>query len=155
MPPMWRGRERQEAPAGEWRALFARPGYLGFTLTVAPSQISSLMFAVSGVLLVLDRTGSAALAGATASAAVLPAALTGPLLGAWLDVTSRRRPLIVGDRLLSAAALLGLVALAGHGPDWTLPLVAVLYGVTTPVSIGSFLGAQAALAPMWSSCRRR
>jgi MFS family permease len=139
-------RARRHARSGEWRALFARPGYLGFALTVAPAQISSLMFAVSGVLLVLGRTGSAALAGATAAAAVLPAALSGPLLGAWLDVTPRRRPWIVGDRLLSAAALLALVAVAGHGPNWTLPLVAVLYGVTTPLSIGSFLGAQAALA---------
>jgi MFS family permease len=143
---MRRRREHRQGPPGEWRALLARPGYLGFALTVAPSQISSLMFAVSGVLLVLDRTGSAALAGATASAAVLPAALTGPVLGAWLDVTARRRPWIVADRLLSSAALLGLVALAGHGPDWSLPLVAVLYGVTTPLSIGSFLGAQAAIA---------
>jgi MFS-type transporter involved in bile tolerance (Atg22 family) len=89
---MRRRREHRQGPPGEWRALLARPGYLGFALTVAPSQISSLMFAVSGVLLVLDRTGSAALAGATASAAVLPAALTGPVLGAWLDVTARRRP---------------------------------------------------------------
>jgi MFS family permease len=140
------GRERRQAPPGEWRGLLARPGYPGFALTVVASQITSLMFAVSGVLLVLERTGSAVLAGITASAAVLPAAVTGPLLGAWLDVTPRRRPLIVADRLLSAVALLGLVALAGHGPGWTLPAVAVLYGVTTPISIGSFLGAQAALA---------
>jgi MFS family permease len=125
--------------------LLAQPGYLGFALTVAPAQISSLMFSVSGVLLVLGRTGSAALAGATAAAAVLPAALTGPLLSAWLDVTLRRRPWIVADRLLSAGALLALVALAGHAPNWVLPLAAVLYGVTTPLSIGSFLGAQAAL----------
>jgi MFS family permease len=135
-----------DRPSGEWRALLARPGYPGFAVTVAASQVTSLMFAVSGVLLVLDRTGSAALAGATASAAVLPAALSGPLLGAWLDVTARRRPLIVADRVLSAAALVALVALAGHGPGWSLPAIAVLYGVTTPISIGSFLGAQAALA---------
>jgi len=136
--------ERRAAP-GTWRALLARPRYPGFAVTVAASQICSLMFPVAGVLLVLDRTGSAALAGATTSAAVLPAALSGPLLGAWLDVKPRRPPLIVADRLLSVAALLGLVALAGHGPDWTLPLVAIVYGVTTPISSGSFYGAQAAL----------
>jgi MFS family permease len=143
---MLRRRTDRQPPAGTWLELLARPRYAGFALTVAGSQICSLMFPVAGVLLVLGRTGSASLAGATTAAAVLPAALSGPLLGAWLDVTPRRRPLIVADRLLSVAALLGLVALAGHGPRSTLPLVAVVYGITTPISIGSFYGAQAALA---------
>jgi MFS family permease len=104
------------------------------------------MFTTAGVLLVLARTGSAALAGVTAAAAVLPGALSGPVLGAWLDVAERRRVLVVVDQLLSAAALAAMVALAGHAPDWTLPATAVLYSITRPFSSGSFYSAIAELA---------
>jgi MFS family permease len=104
------------------------------------------MFITSGVLLVLARTGSAPLAGATAAAAVLPGALVGPLLGAWLDVAERRRVLIVIDQLLSAVGLLGIVALAGHAPNWTVPAVAVAYSITRPFSSGSFYSALAEIA---------
>jgi MFS family permease len=104
------------------------------------------MFNTAGVLLILGRTSSAALAGATAAAAVLPGALSGPVLGAWLDVARRRRVLIVADQILSVVTLIALVALAGHAPGWTLPAVAFLYSVTRPFSSGSFLSALAELA---------
>jgi predicted MFS family arabinose efflux permease len=104
------------------------------------------MFATSGVLLVLARTGSAPLAGATAAAATLPGALTGPLLGAWLDVAKRRRVLIVADQLLSVIGLLAIVALAGHAPNWTVPAVTVLYSITRPLSTGSFFSALAEIS---------
>jgi MFS family permease len=126
--------------------LLRRPGYPGFVLTVGLARASSLMFNTSGVLLVLARTGSAPLAGATAAAAVLPAALSGPLIGAWLEVAERRRVLIVLDQLVSVAGLLAIVALAGHAPNWTVPAVAVLYSVTRPFSSGSFFSALAEIA---------
>jgi hypothetical protein len=97
--------------------LLRRPRYPGFVLTASLSRTCSSMFAVSGVLLVLERTGSAPLAGITSAAAVLPAALSGPFLGAWPDVARRRRILIVIDQLTSVAALAGIVALAGRGPN--------------------------------------
>jgi Major Facilitator Superfamily len=115
-------------------------------LTVSLSRITATMFTTSGVLLVLARTGSPALAGATSAAAVLPGAISGPLFGAWLDVAARRRVLIVFDQLTSVAALAALVALAGHGPNWTLPVVAIAYSVTRPFSAGSFTSALAVLA---------
>ena len=104
------------------------------------------MFMTSGVLLVLARTGSAPLAGVTAAASVVPGALTGPVLGAWLDVARRRRLLVVLDQLLSVAALVAILVLAGHAPDWTVPAAAVLYGVTRPLSSGSFFSALAEIA---------
>ncbi len=104
------------------------------------------MFNTAGVLLVLDRTGSAPLAGATAAAAIVPGALAGPVLGAWLDVVRRRRVLIVFDQLLSVAALLAIVALAGHAPDWTVPTVTVFYSLTRPFSSGTFFSALAEIA---------
>lgn len=126
-------------------ALLRRPRYPGFVLTVTLSRISATMFITSGVLLVLERTGSAPLAGLTAAAASLPGALTAPVLGAWLDVAHRRRALIALDQLLSVAGLVAILALAGHAPNWTIPVAAVLYSITRPLSLGAFVSALAEL----------
>ena len=67
------------------------------------------MFNTAGILLVLERTRSAPIAGVVAAASVLPGALSGPLLGAWLDVARRRRVLMVLDQLLGIAGLLAMV----------------------------------------------
>jgi MFS family permease len=136
------------APTAEssFRRLWRRPRYPGFLLTVLLARISGSMFNTAGVLLVLTRTHSAPLAGITAAAGVVPAALSGPLLGAWLDVARRRRVLIVVDQLLSVAGLLAVVALAGNAPNWTVPAVTVLYSLTRPFSQGSFFSALADIA---------
>jgi MFS family permease len=126
--------------------LLRRPGYRGFLITVGLSRISAGMFIAAGVLFVLARTGSPALAGATAAAATLPAAVTGPLLGAWIDVARSRRVLIVVDQLASVVALVALLALAGHAPNWTIPAVAILYRVTRPLSTGSYFSALSEIA---------
>ena len=128
---------------GAYGRLLRRSGYPSFVLTVSLSRTGVTMFGVAGVLLVLQRTGSAPLAGATAAASMLPAALSGPLLGAWLDVAQSRRLLMVIDQLSSVVCLLALVALAGHAPNWTLPVVAVIYSVTRPFSSASFFSAMA------------
>lgn len=140
---MSRALDRRQTALGQ---LLRRPGYTGFVATVSLSRIAATMFTTSGVLLVLARTHSAPIAGATAAAAILPAALTGPVLGAWLDVASNRRLLIVLDQLLSAAGLLGLLALAGRAPNWTLPAVAVAYSFTRPFTTGSFVSSLAEIA---------
>ena len=132
--------------SGELRALLRRPRYPGFVFTVTLSRLTATMFTISGVLLVLSRTGSVTLAGITAAASVLPGAVSGPFLGAVLDVAERRRVLIVFDRLTSVVALLAIVALAGHAPDWTVPAMTVVYSVTRPFSSGSFYSAMAVLA---------
>ncbi|HZL55120.1 MAG TPA: MFS transporter [Solirubrobacteraceae bacterium] len=130
----------------ELAELLRRPRYPSFALTVLLARSSSAMFNVSAVLLVLARTGSAPLAGVTAAAAVLPGAVTGPMLGAWLEVVSRRRVWIVFDQLLSVAGLLGVLLLAGHGPNWTVPAVAIVYSVTRPISSGTFYSALGEIA---------
>jgi MFS family permease len=128
---------------GEYSLLLRRPRYPSFLLTVLLSRVTVTMFQTSGVLLILARTGSPALAGAVAAAATLPGAVAGPVLGAWLDVAPHRRVLIVFDQVTSVVSLLALVAVAGHGPNWTLPLIAVVYSVTRPLSYGSFFSALA------------
>lgn len=128
-------------PGSQYGRLLRRPRYPGFILTVALAGTSGAMFTVAGVLLVLDRTGSASVAGLTAAASVLPGALSGPLLGAWLDVVRRRRLLIIVDQLVSVISLVLMLSLAGHAPNWTLPLIGILYSVTRPFSVGGFYAA--------------
>jgi Major Facilitator Superfamily len=125
-------------PASETAALLRRPGFTRYFTIVAVSRASAAMFNVAGVLLILERTHDLALAGLVVAAASLPAAVTGPFLGGWLDVTTSRRRLLVLDRLLTAVSLAALLLLAGHSPNWLLPVVALLYGVTAPLSAGAF-----------------
>src|SRR4051812_26637605 len=105
------------------------------------------MFGVAVVLLVLERTGSAALAGATVAAITLPSVLTGPILGAWLDLTGRRRRLMVYDQIVISVAVVGIALLAGRGPDPLLPLLALLAGLTYPLSFGGFTSMIPTLVP--------
>jgi predicted MFS family arabinose efflux permease len=129
------------------RSLRTQPGYLRFVSAATLARVSDEMFSVGVVLLVLDRTGSAVLAGATVAAITFPSLITGPLLGAWLDLTGRRRSLMVIDQLLIAAVLLALVEMIGDAPDWTIPLVVLLAGLTYPLSFGGFTSLIPAIVP--------
>ena len=93
------------------RRLRAQPGYLKFLSAATLARVSDEMFGVGVVLLVLDRTDSPALAGATVAAITLPSLISGPLLGAWLDLTGRRRTLMVIDQIVIATVLVALVLL--------------------------------------------
>jgi predicted MFS family arabinose efflux permease len=129
------------------RRLRAQPGYLRFVSAATLARVSDEMFSVGVVLLVLDRTGSAALAGATVAAITLPSLVTGPLLGAWLDLTGRRRFLMVADQLLITSVLLAVVLMVGNAPDWSIPLVVMVAGLTYPLSFGGFTSLIPAIVP--------
>jgi MFS family permease len=120
------------------RRLRAQPGYLSFVSAATLARVSDEMFGVGVVLLVLDRTDSAELAGLAVAAITLPSLLTGPLLGAWLDLTGRRRRLMVADQLLITSMLVALVAAVGNAPDWVVPLIVLAAGLTYPLSFGGF-----------------
>jgi len=113
-----------------------QPGYPAFLSAATLARVADEMFSVGVVLLVLDRTGSAALAGATVAAVTLPSLVTGPLLGAWLDISGRRRALMVYDQLAISASLAAIVLLAGNAPNGLLPLAALVAGLTYPLSFG-------------------
>jgi predicted MFS family arabinose efflux permease len=115
-----------------------QPGYPLFYATATITRFADDMFSVGAVLLVLDRTGSAPLAGATVAAVTFPSILTGPVLGAWLDRTGKRRRIMILDQLLAATTIVAIVLLAGNAPNWLLPLVAVGAGITWPLSFGGF-----------------
>lgn len=102
---------------------------------------------VAMVLLVLARTGSPALAGAVVAATTLPALVTGPLLGAWLDRTPHRRAAFAGNQLLLLLSLLGLLLATGRAPAYVIVLLGLAAGLTTPVLTGGFTGLIAPLVP--------
>ncbi len=123
---------------GDMGRLRRHRGYPLFYVTATLTRFADEMFSVGVVLLVLERTGSAALAGATVAAVTLPSLVTGPLLGAWLDRSGHRRQAMMLDQVLAASSIVGIVVLAGNAPDWTVPLVALVAGVTWPLSFGGF-----------------
>ena len=129
------------------RRLRAQPGYLRFVSAATLARVSDEMFSVGVVLLVLHRTGSPGLAGATVAAITFPSLLSGPLLGAWLDLTGRRRTLMVVDQVVIASVLVALVLLVGHAPDWTIPLAVIPAGITYPLSFGGFTSMIPSLVP--------
>jgi predicted MFS family arabinose efflux permease len=129
------------------RRLRAQPGYQAFVGAATLARVSDEMFSVGVVLLVLDRTGSPGLAGATVAAITLPSVLTAPLLGAWLDVSGRRRVLMAIDQVIIAGVLVALALAIGNTPSWTIPAITVLAGLTYPVSFGGFTSLIPALVP--------
>ena len=114
------------------------PGYTRFWCAATLARLANEMAPVGVVLYVLDRTDSAAWAGATLAAITLPSIITGPLLGAWLDRGGRRLDAIRTDQAVSAASLAAIAALAGTVPDVLLPLVALPAGLMFPLSTGGF-----------------
>jgi predicted MFS family arabinose efflux permease len=129
------------------RRLRAQPGYLPFVGAATLARVSDEMFSVGVVLLVLDRTDSAGLAGLAVAAITLPSLISGPLLGAWLDLTGRRRSLMVLDQLLISTMLVVLVLVAGNTPNWVIPVVVLMAGLTYPLSFGGFTSFIPVLVP--------
>src|SRR5829696_6419850 len=143
------GRVTSSAPSAPPRpgGLAAQPGYPAFLLAATLARLASEMFPVAAVLLVLDRTGRPQLAGAVVAATTLPAVVTGPVLGAWLDRTSRRRLALASNQVLLAASLLGILAAAGRAPGWALLPLAALAGLTGPLATGGYTSMIPVLVP--------
>src|SRR6266540_3671808 len=142
---MMRYPHRMSSSAGdvETRAggLRAQPGWPAFFLAATLARLARLaseMFPVAVVLLVLDRTGRIALAGAAVAATTLPGVVTGPVLGAWLDRTAHRRAALASNQVVLGASLLAILAAAGRAPGWALLLLAALAGLTAPLATGGF-----------------
>jgi MFS family permease len=139
----------RSAPGAPARAggLAAQPGYPAFLLAATLARLASEMFPVAAVLLVLDRTGRPGLAGAVVAATTLPAVVTGPVLGAWLDRTPRRRVALATNQVLLAASLLGILAAAGRAPAGVLVALAATAGLTGPLATGGYTSMIPVLVP--------
>jgi MFS family permease len=108
------------------------------------ARVADEMVGVAVVLLVLDRTGSPAMAGAMVTAYTLPSVLSGPLLGAWLDRSRYRRSVLAFGGVLLAGACAGILATAG---TWVAFALAALTGVALPLTSGGYSSLVPHLAP--------
>ena len=117
--------------------------YLAATL----ARLADEMVAFTLVLLVLERTDSPALAGVTGAAFALPAVVTGPLLGAWLDRTPYRRSALALNQAVVGVVMLSLLAVVGHSPHWITPALAAVAGATLPMASGGFTSMLPSLVP--------
>lgn len=127
------------APADQQR-LWRSPGLPALFTASTTARLANEAARVALVLLVLDRTGSPALAGTVVGALALPALVTGPLLGAWLDRTSRRRSAFVVNQVLLLGTLVALLAVTGRAPGAVVVGLALVAGLAMPVLTGGFTG---------------
>jgi predicted MFS family arabinose efflux permease len=130
-----------------FRLLAGEPGYLRFLGAATFARVADEMFSVGVVLLVLERTGSAALAGALVAAITFPSLVTAPLLGAWLDLRGRRKLLMMIDQGIASVAILAIALFAGRAPDVLMVTVALAAGLTWPLSFGGFTSLIPAIVP--------
>ena len=134
-------------PSTADRSLWRSPGLGALFTASTTARLANEAARVAMVLLVLDRTGSPALAGTVVGALALPALVTGPVLGAWLDRTSSRRSVFVANQVLLLGVLVALLAVTGSAPSYVVVLLSLLGGVTAPVLTGGFTGLIAPLVP--------
>jgi hypothetical protein len=102
------------------------------------ARVADEMVGVAVVLLVLGRTGGAALAGAAVAGYTLPAVLTGPLLGAWLAGARRPKLALAGNELVLAAVAGGLLVAVGHASPVVVVALTFLAGASLPLTSGGF-----------------
>ncbi|SES19619.1 MFS transporter [Actinokineospora terrae] len=124
----------------------ATPRLRAYVAAASLARVADEMVAVAVVLLVLDRTSSPALAGATVTAHTLPSIVSGPVLGAWLDRVPYRRAVLSAGGVLLALTCAGLVLTVGRVP--VVPFVlAALTGLALPLTSGGYSSLVPKLVP--------
>ncbi|MFD8481197.1 MFS transporter [Kitasatospora sp. NPDC059673] len=117
-------------PLARYRPVFAAPGSLTFTLAGLLGRLALAMYGVSIVVLIADRRGSYALAGAVSAVGVLAGAALMPPLGRLVDRLGQARvavPAVLATALPTGALLL---CVRSGAPDWTLFLCWALSGTS-------------------------
>ncbi|MBM7775420.1 MFS family permease [Actinokineospora baliensis] len=124
----------------------AHRGVRAYVAAAALARVADEMVSVAVVLLVLQRTGSPALAGAMVTAYTLPSIVSGPVVGAWLDRIPYRRAVLAAGGVLLAATCAGLVLTVGRVP--VLPFaLAALTGLALPLTSGGYSSLVPKLVP--------
>ncbi|WP_051731848.1 MFS transporter [Kitasatospora phosalacinea] len=115
-------------PLARYRPVFAAPGTLAFTLSGLLGRLALAMNGVSVVVLIADRRGSYALAGAVSAVGVLAGAALLPVLGRLVDRLGQAR-VAVPAVLAGALPTVGLLLCVRSGaPAWALFLCWALSG---------------------------
>jgi MFS family permease len=110
---------------------------------LAVSQIGDWLYNLALVVLVYDRTHSAAWAGVTTAVRVVPVVALGPLGGVLADRFDRRRIMIVSD-----LARMGLMVLLAAVAAARLPiLLAPIIAATATAATAPYLPCVAAVTP--------
>jgi len=107
---------------------FAVPGFRRLFAGLAASMLGDSLMLIVLSMWVKQLTGSNGAAGLTFLWLTLPA-LVGPAFGYLVDRVARRGFLVVAN-LLSAVAVLPLLAVHDESDVWIIYLVALLYGVS-------------------------
>jgi MFS family permease len=102
------------------------------------SRLADQSASIALVLLVIARTHNPRLAGLVVAAFTVPTLVTGPVIGAYLDQLRAKRALFAANQAGLAAALAGVVVLAGHASGWVLIVLGLFAGLTAPVLTGGF-----------------
>ncbi|MEV6207355.1 MFS transporter [Kitasatospora sp. NPDC051914] len=103
-----------------YRRLLALPGALAFTLAGLLARLSASMGGVSVVVMISERRGSYALAGAVTASGLVTLAIGMPLLGRLVDRYGQAR-VAVPAVLAAGVPITGLLLCVRLGaPDWTL-----------------------------------
>jgi MFS family permease len=123
------------APQPSYRALLQIPTLGRILLGMSLGRTAGAMVAIAMVLFTLNRYGSPALAGLVTFASIMPGLLISPVAGALLDRHGRTR-LVILDHLVAAGALVlvGVLAMADALPAPLLVAIAVVTGLTAPLS---------------------
>ena len=133
----------KNAPSGTIRAALRYPAFRWLLTALAVSQIGDWLYNLALVVLVYDRTHSAAWAGVTTAARVVPVVALGPLGGVLADRFDRRRIMIVSD-----LARMGLMVLLAAVAAARLPiLLAPLIAATATAFSAPYLPCVAAVTP--------
>lgn len=118
-----------------------------YLIAASLARLADEMVGVTVVLLVLARTGRPGLAGAAVAAYTLPALISGPLLGAWLDRTRYQRVALAANLGLLAVTMLAFVGSVGRAHPWVPVGLAAMAGVTLPLTSAGFSSLVPGLVP--------
>ncbi len=118
----------------------AGPGRRAVLLLISAtvSRLADEAAGIALVLAVIARTHDPRLAGLVVAAFTVPTLVSGPVLGAYLDRMRARQLLFAGNQLMLAAALTGVVLLAGRTSGLVLIVLGLCAGLTAPVLTGGF-----------------
>jgi hypothetical protein len=100
------------------------------------SRLADQSASIALVLVVIARTHDPRLAGLVVAAFAVPTLVTGPVIGAYLDQLRAKRALFAANQATLAAALAGVVVLAGHAPGAVLIVLGLFAGLAAPAGAG-------------------
>ncbi len=124
-----------EAPGLGYRELLRVPTYGWLVSALFLSRLANAMSQVAVVIYLLERTGSPAVTGLGAAAQLLPAIVTGPLVGVWLDRVSSRTGLVAATQAVRGLLLVTLVTVGqlANPPAAVYILILAGLGLTFPL----------------------